>query len=586
MSAKRIFGILLILVLLFGALPLTVLAEEAAEPEQPAIPEWKTWAQGDSRWGRVRLGNSWSTVAGEGCLVTAMSKLMIQSGLQDPETYTVKDFMKWMNANGGFTSTGAMLMAKPAQYSGLDYQGFLLGGASFSAKKWNDTLVSYAAQGYHMVLQVKNGGHWVAIDNELTLATGEVYIMDSLLGGVNAGITLDSRYKTFRSMVGYTGGTPYFGQPLPLEGTCGQGMYWKLEEETGLLTISGQGEMRDYDSGEIAPWLPFGGKITRVQVSEGVTKIGSHAFSAAAGYPNLTRITLADTVTQIGDHAFAGAASLTQITGSSQMTAIGGRAFSGADQLKQMTFPAGLTAIGAGAFADCTALETIRFEGEAPIFGKNCFAGVTARAWYPAGDLTWTAENKKNYGGSLTWSAATPAAPEVTISIHASTGAPSLTWDPVSHVASYQIWYTTGESGDYYLMDTVTEPFYIHTDPAPGTVCYYKVRALLNDGTMTSRSAPVCRIRDLAQPQGKSETLPSGLVKLSWNRIDGAQGYEVWRSASGKVGTFTYVSTVTGTSYTMTSQAAQADYCYKIRAIHPDPEAHSAFSGPIFLAKG
>ncbi len=579
MSFKRILGILLALLLLAAVLPLTVFAEQ--DMEAASIPEWKTWSQGDSRWGRTRLGRSWSTVAGEGCLVTAMTKLLIQSGLKDPETFTVTDFMQWMNANGSFTPTGGMYLEKPAQYSGLDFQGFLLGNGVFSAKKWNDTLVEYAAKGFHMVLQVKNGGHWVAIDNELTLATGEVHILDSLPGGINAGITLGSRYSTFRSMVGYTGGVAYPGLPLPTKGTCGQGMSWQFEETSGLLTISGQGPMRDYRTGDIVPWLPYAERISRVQICEGVTKIGSYAFGAPTRYPSLTRIDLADSVDQIGAHAFEAVTALSQITVPKNLVAIGERAFAGAVTLAQLDFPAGLSSIGAGAFADCTALETLRFEGEAPTFGDDCFKGTAADVWYPAGDLTWTEESLLDHGGALTWAVSVPAAPEVTASGNASDGLPVLSWTAVSNAESYQIWHAFQKNGKYTLLDTVSENGYMHSSPSPGATCYYKVRAVLHDGTMTDYSEPVCRVRDLPRPTAAAERLPSGMVRVGWNKIDGAQGYEVWRSASGKAGSFAYVATVEETSLTLEADDPRGDCYYKVRAIHTKAEASSAFSGAV-----
>ena len=57
------------------------------------------------------------------------------------------------------------------------------------------------------MLNVKNGTHWVAVDEAKTLSTGKVYIMDSLSSDENADITLDSRYPTFQIAQSYKGGS-------------------------------------------------------------------------------------------------------------------------------------------------------------------------------------------------------------------------------------------------------------------------------------------------------------------------------------------------------------------------------------------
>ena len=63
----------------------------------------------------------------------------------------------------------------------------------------------------------------------------------------------------------------------------------------------------------------------------------------------------------------------------------------------------GITRIGDHAFAGCTNLREITFLGDVPAFGTGCFENVTARAYYPAGNATWTADLLLDYGGFLQW---------------------------------------------------------------------------------------------------------------------------------------------------------------------------------------
>ena len=67
-----------------------------------------------------------------------------------------------------------------------------------------------------MLINVNSGGHWVAVDEAKSLATGQIYIMDSLSGAQNTDLTLASRYASFNAIHAYTGGsTPSGGTVTP-----------------------------------------------------------------------------------------------------------------------------------------------------------------------------------------------------------------------------------------------------------------------------------------------------------------------------------------------------------------------------------
>ena len=59
--------------------------------------------------------------------------------------------------------------------------------------------------------------------------------------------------------------------------------------------------------------------------------------------------------------------------------------------------------MGEEAFGGCENLTAITFDGSAPQFGEDVFYNVTATAYYPANDSSWTNEVRQNYGGTLTW---------------------------------------------------------------------------------------------------------------------------------------------------------------------------------------
>ena len=100
---------------------------------------------------------------------------------------------------------------------------------------------------------------------------------------------------------------------------------------------------------------------------------------------------------------FWGCNSLTSVTLSDGLSSIGKWTFWNCDNLTSITIPASVVTIDNEAFSNCTNLGKIVFEGDAPSFGVCAFENVTATAYYPAGNVTWTADMLQNYGGELLW---------------------------------------------------------------------------------------------------------------------------------------------------------------------------------------
>ena len=135
-------------------------------------------------------------------------------------------------------------------------------------------------------------------------------------------------------------------------------------------------------------------------IRENTRLIASGAFSGCSG---LTSVTIPDSVTSIGYVAFSACSGLTSVTIPDGVTSIGDTAFYGCSKLTSVTIGRGVTSIGYGAFYHCSSLTSITFSGNAPGIGTEAFYNVTATAYYPAGDDTWTEAVRQNYGGSITW---------------------------------------------------------------------------------------------------------------------------------------------------------------------------------------
>ena len=131
-------------------------------------------------------------------------------------------------------------------------------------------------------------------------------------------------------------------------GTCGEHLKWKLTDE-GVLTITGTGEMQDWNRSKPSPWHADK-SVKQVIIGNGVTTIGSSAFSDC---DSLTSVTIPNSVTTIGSGAFEFCFSLTSLTIPNSVTTIGYYAFELCFSLTSLTIPNSVTTIGSGAFSSC-----------------------------------------------------------------------------------------------------------------------------------------------------------------------------------------------------------------------------------------
>lgn len=187
-------------ILIFTLIVCTVSADSYA------AEDYRTWVQGDSRWGSIKLGGSSYTMKKSGCLVTASSKMIIQSGVKDVEDFNPEVLVRWLNKNGGLTSGGAMSWVHVAQYSGLTCKGELVARGTYSSAANNKKILDWLKSGYHVILNVDNFGHFIVVDEKKSLETGTVYIMDSIGAYTTHNVKLASRYPTFNRAIAYVGG--------------------------------------------------------------------------------------------------------------------------------------------------------------------------------------------------------------------------------------------------------------------------------------------------------------------------------------------------------------------------------------------
>ena len=170
------------------------------------------------------------------------------------------------------------------------------------------------------------------------------------------------------------------------------------------------------------------------------------------------------------------------------------------------------------------------------------------------------------------------SAPTLKVSNVASSGKIKLSWSKVSGASKYQIYRATSKNGTYKLLKTTTGTSLTNTSVTAGKVYYYKIRSIDANGIKSAWSSIVSRTCDLPKPEVSAGNVSStGKIKLTWDKVDGAKKYEIYRATS-KNGTYKLLTTTTGTSLTNTSTTAGKTYYYKVKAIHSNSGANSVFS--------
>ena len=161
---------------------------------------------------------------------------------------------------------------------------------------------------------------------------------------------------------------------LVAAGTCGDNLTWSFDSETGELTVSGTGDMEDYDSFSEVPWSEYYADVTTLNLSNEITHIGDCAFENLYLYGMNETLQLPAELQSIGDYAFSHCPGLTSVVIPSSVHEIGRMAFWHCSNLTSITLQEGLVSIGQGAFSSCEKIESITIPASVRSITANPFA--------------------------------------------------------------------------------------------------------------------------------------------------------------------------------------------------------------------
>ena len=174
-------------------------------------------------------------------------------------------------------------------------------------------------------------------------------------------------------------------EDTPTSGTCGENLTWELDLETGTLTISGTGDMKDYEQvyngdadysfSSSSPWSNCD-DIKSVIIESGVTSIGKCAF---VGCKNLSGILIPNSINDIVDLAFRNCNGLTSISIPDSVSVINPDTFAYCSNLTSISIPNSITGIGWGAFRGCKSLENIIIPQSVVLYiGESAFGDCSS----------------------------------------------------------------------------------------------------------------------------------------------------------------------------------------------------------------
>jgi len=190
-------------------------------------------------------------------------------------------------------------------------------------------------------------------------------------------------------------------------GSCGEGVLWNLDE-SGQLTVSGNGAMDSYEGGS-APWYPYCEQIRSITVESGITGISEGAFYGCSHVESITVPFVGDCVKTeddyfqyplgyiFGTNAYTGGVSTSQsyygrydnLQSSTyyipealrSVTVTGGNilygAFYNCAGLTQITIPDTVSKIGTYAFVHCTGLTSFSIPNSVTYIDQGAFKGCT-----------------------------------------------------------------------------------------------------------------------------------------------------------------------------------------------------------------
>lgn len=143
----------------------------------------------------------------------------------------------------------------------------------------------------------------------------------------------------------------------------------------------------------------------------------------------------------------------------------------------------------------------------------------------------------------------------------------TITWNASKKAEGYEVYQWIGTTDSYKLIGTTTSTKFTNSKKSSGTMYRYKVRAFNNVDGQRIEGAYSSEFTICTLPANVSFSLCStdvDSITLNWNKVSKATGYQVEMYTNG---TWKTLSTLSGTSYTVSDLSQNTAYRFRVRAI-------------------
>lgn len=143
----------------------------------------------------------------------------------------------------------------------------------------------------------------------------------------------------------------------------------------------------------------------------------------------------------------------------------------------------------------------------------------------------------------------------------------TITWNASKKAEGYEVYQWIGTTDSYKLIGTTTSTKFTNSKKSSGTMYRYKVRAFNNVDGQRIEGAYSSEFTTCTLPVNVSFSLCStdvDSITLNWNKVSKATGYQVEMYTNG---TWKTLSTLSGTSYTVSDLSQNTAYRFRVRAI-------------------
>lgn len=308
--------------------------------------------------------------------------------------------------------------------------------------------------------------------------------------------------------------------------------------------------------------------IKTINIPDGVTEIDEGAFY---GCSSLKKVHLPANLKILSDEIFKDNSALSDVNIPENCTTIGNSCFTWCPSLKVLTIPASVKKISLNGLRAAN-LQTVYFMGKAPSFGAQCFASDKVHAVILKKYASSYSKAKKQYP-KVIWQVAGSEGKTVPLISGIKSvkyNSVKISWKKMEGVSGFEVLRSVKKNSGYKVVKKIKKGSavsYTDTKLTAGKTYYYKVRSF--SGAKKSALTGAYKVKPVPSKPKTAKAKKTGKtcqVKVSWTKVSGASGYEVYR-AYKFMGPYVKVAATTSGKRTavVTGMRRQHNY-YKIRA--------------------